>query len=145
VGIILFPIIIALTVLEAYEVNVRFVENPLIGAPEISGASPVRLEESKRNPTELQGFFPKTEGEPMPKEFAADRNANDTSEALRPGPGTQFSVECCIYSANITVSPKEDLHGLEHAFKKLPENFSFQLVFVCISVSNVVSCINVNK
>ena len=131
-SIVLFPIIIALIVLAAYKVNVTFVESPLIGAPKISGASRVPLEGSKQNPTELQGFFHKTEGELMPKEFAVDRNANDTSEALRPG--TQFSAECYIYSANITVSLDEDLkRGLEDAIKKkLPENFSFQLVFVRI-------------
>ena len=133
-GIVLFPIRIALTVLEAYEVNVRFVENPLIGAPKVPGASQVRLEESERKPTELQGFFQKIEEKLMLKESAAHRYANATSEAQRLEPDTQFSAKCSIYSANVTVSPKPELiQGLKHAIKKEPsKNSSFQLVFVSI-------------
>ena len=133
-GIVVFPITIALTVLAAYQVDIGFVENPLIAAPKVPSASRVGLEESERKPTELQGFFQMTEENLMPKEFAAHRNANATSEAPRLEPGTQFSAKCYIYSANVTVSPKLDLmQGLKHAIKKEPpKNSSFQLIFVCI-------------
>ena len=143
-SIILFPIITALTVLEAYEVNVRLVENPLIGTPKAPGASRVRLEESERKPTELPGFFRGVGEKLMSKESAAHRHANATSEAQRLEPGTQSSAACYIYSANVTVSSKQELiQGLKHAIKKEPpKKSSFQLVFVSILlVSNVVLCL----